>query len=318
MKKPELSIVFMGTPSFALPSLKMLISEGFQIKAVFTQPDRPAGRGHRLVPPPVKTLAQDASIPVYQFDRVRGPEGVEALKNLAPDLLITAAYGQILSQEVLDIPQMGCINVHASLLPKYRGAAPVQWAIINGEKKTGVTTMMTALALDAGDMLEQDEMPIPPDMTAGKLYEELSFLGAKTLSRTLLKLLSGMLSRTPQNEEEATYFPMFKKGFGRIDFDQECVRIKNFVRGCNPQPGAFILYDCHKIKISKVECEPGCVTAKPGEVLCADAKNGLIIAAKTGTVIIKELQWPGKCKTTDREFLCGRSIPIGTVFGCKL
>jgi len=317
MKKSELKIVFMGTPSFALPSLKMLIEEGFCVEAVFTQPDRKTGRGHKMLPPPVKTAAQDFCLPVCQFEKVRTPEGVGKLRSLSPDLLITAAYGQILTQEILDIPKLGCINVHASLLPKYRGAAPVQWAIIGGEKKTGVTTMMTALALDSGDMLEKDELPIPANMTAGELYGALSHLGAKTLQRTLDKLLNGTLVKTPQKEEEATYFPMFKKGFGQIDFNQDCARIRDFVRGTNPQPGAFVLFDCHKIKVFQVECGPACENAQPGEVLSADLKSGLVIAAKGGTVTLRELQWPGKSKTTDREFLCGRSVPVGFIFGSR-
>ena len=318
MNKSYLKIVFMGTPTFALPSLKMLTNDAFCIKGVFTQPDRPARRGHKTLPPPVKTFALECGLPVYQFEKVREKEGVQALLDLKPDLLITAAYGQILTQEILEIPKIGCINVHASLLPKYRGAAPVQWAIINGEKKTGVTTMMTALALDSGDILEADELDIHEDMTAGELYEALSVLGAKTLRRTLDKLMDHSLLRKPQNEEDATYFPMFKKGFGQINFNQDCERIRNFVRGINPQPGAFILYDCHKIKVFKIECAPGQVDARPGEVLAADAKSGLVVAAKRGTVIIRELQWPGKCKTSDREFLCGRTIPVGTVFGSPL
>lgn len=317
MKINELAIVFLGTPSFALPSLKMLIDEGFCVSAVFTQPDRPSGRGHRMLPPPVKTLAQELSLPVYQFEKLRSPEGISALRNLAPDLLITAAYGQILTQEILDIPRIGCINVHASLLPKYRGAAPVQWAIINGEKKTGVTTMMTALALDSGPMLEKDEMTIPVDMTAGELYEKLSILGADTLRRTLQKLLEDKLIPTPQNEEDATYFPMFKKGFGEIDFNQNCKKIIDFVRGTNPQPGAFILYECNKIKVLKVECKEGNVAAQPGEVIAADTKNGLVVSARDGLVLIKELQWPGKCKTTDKDLLCGRSIKKGYIFGSQ-
>ncbi len=318
MDKSDLKIVFMGTPSFGLPSLKMLMEEGFFVRAVFSQPDRKAGRGHRMLPTPVKLLAQELDLPVYQFDKIRMPQGVEALKDLAPDLLITAAYGQILTQEILDIPKLGCINVHASLLPKYRGAAPIQWAVINGEKKTGVTTMMTALALDAGDILERDEFLIPNDMTAGELYDSLSGLGANTLRRTLEKLLVGTLERTPQNEDEATYFPMFKKGFGAIDFNQDCEKIRNFVRGTNPQPGAYILYDCHKIKVFRVECEKTDKFYKPGEVLAANAKSGLVVAAQNGAVVIRELQWPGKCKTSDRDFLCGRSIPVGTVFGSPL
>ena len=313
MEKDDLKIVFMGTPDFALPSLRMLHEGGFHVAAVFTQPDRQTGRGHKMLPPPVKLLAEEFSIPVYQFEKVRKPEGVSALKTLAPDLLITAAYGQILTQEILDIPRLGCVNVHGSLLPRLRGAAPVQWAIINGEKNTGVTTMMTALALDAGDILEKDELPIPEEMTAGELYAQLSVLGARTLRRTLDKLLTGKLIRTPQIEADATYFPMFKKGFGEIDFNQSCKKIKDFIRGTNPAPGAFMIIGDHKIKVFKVSCETGEKKYTPGEIIFADAKNGLGIAAADGVLLIEELQWPGKSKTTAKELLRGRTIQKGAV-----
>lgn len=313
MEKDELKIVFMGTPDFALPSLRMLHEEGFHVAAVFTQPDRQAGRGHKMLPPPVKLLAQEYSIPVLQFEKVRRPEGVAALKNIAPDLLVTAAYGQILTQEILDIPRIGCINVHGSLLPRLRGAAPVQWAIINGEKITGVTTMMTALALDAGDMLEQDEIEIPEDMTAGELYAQLSVIGARTLRRTLDKLLAGKLIRTPQIEAEATYFPMFKKGFGEIDFNQSCQKIKDFIRGTNPAPGAYMMLGEDKIKVFKVSCKTGGTPHTPGEILFADPKNGIGIAATDGVILIEELQWPGKSRTTAKELLRGKTIQTGGV-----
>jgi methionyl-tRNA formyltransferase len=313
MEKDDLKIVFMGTPDFALPSLRMLHKEGFRMAAVFTQPDRQTGRGHKMLPPPVKLLAEELSIPVFQFEKVRRPEGVEVLKNLAPDLLVTAAYGQILTQEILNIPRFGCINVHGSLLPRLRGAAPVQWAIINGEKKTGVTTMMTVLALDAGDMLEKDEIEIPEDITAGELYAQLSVLGTRTLRRTLNKLLAGTLVRTPQDESEATYFPMFKKGFGEIDFNQPCRKIKDFIRGTNPAPGAYMMLSDNKIKVFKVSCKPDETGKTPGEILFADQKTGLGIAAADGMVLIEELQWPGKSKTTSKELLRGRSIQTGIV-----
>ncbi len=314
MIKSDLRIVFMGTPDFALPSLKMLHQEKYNVVAVFTQPDRQSGRGHKLLPPPAKELAQEYGIPVRQFERVRKPEGVQALRDFAPDLCITAAYGQILTQEILDIPRHGCINVHASLLPKLRGAAPVQWAIITGEKKTGVTTMMTALALDAGDILEKDEADIPDDMTAGELYAALSLLGAQTLKRTLEKLLGGTLTRTPQTEEDATYFPMFKRGFGEIDWNQPCKKIKDFVRGCNPAPGAYMMYGQEKIKVFGVSCKTGADNATPGEIVWADEKMGLGIAAQDGIVWVDELQWPGKGKTTGCELLRGRSMQKGYVF----
>lgn len=313
MKKND-PIVFMGTPDFALPSLRMLQREGYNIAAVFTQPDRQAGRGHKVSQPPAKELALELGIPVYQFERVRNPDGLQALRNLHPSLLVTVAYGQILTQEILDIPKYGCINVHASLLPKLRGAAPVQWAIITGEKKTGITTMMTVLALDAGDILEQDEIDIPEDSNAGELYAALSLLGAHTLCRTLDKLVAGTLLRTPQNENEATYYPMFKKGFGQIDFYQPCETIRNFVRGCNPFPGAFVLYDIYKIKVFSVSCIKEKHGGIPGEIVHADEKFGLAVAAPDGLVLLNEIQWPGKSKTSAYDMLRGRTVQEGYVF----
>lgn len=314
MKKNDLKICFMGTPDFSLPSLQMLHDEEYNVAAVFTQPDRQAGRGHKLLPPPAKEMAQKFGIPVYQFERIRKPEGVQALRELAPDLCITAAFGQILTQEILDIPKYGCINVHASLLPKLRGSAPVQWAIITGEKKTGVTTMMTVLALDAGDILERDELTIPEDLTAGELYGALSLLGAQTLKRTLEKLLAETLVRTPQREEDATYFPMFKKGFGEIDFNKPCNEIKDFVRGCNPVPGAFMTYGEDKIKVFCVSCKTDGQAHTPGEIVCADSKSGLAVSAADGIVWIEELQWPGRGKTSACELLRGRAFETGYRF----
>ncbi|MEG1858899.1 MAG: methionyl-tRNA formyltransferase, partial [Christensenellaceae bacterium] len=188
-------IVFLGTPDFAIPSLKMLLDSGYDVRAVITQPDRKAGRGQKMMPPPVKVFAQQNDIDVYQFEKISTPQGVAKLKELAPDLLITAAYGHILTQEILDIPKLGCINVHASILPKLRGAAPIQWAIVSGEKQTGVTTMYTVLALDAGDILESEAVEIPQEMTAGQLYEQLSEVGARVLQKTLQKLDDGSLVR---------------------------------------------------------------------------------------------------------------------------
>lgn len=305
-------IVFMGTPEFAVPSLRMLIENKFDVCAVITQPDRKAGRGHKLMPPPTKVLAQQHGIPVYQFEKVRESEGVALLKELAPDVLITAAFGQILSQEVLDIPRYGCINVHASLLPKLRGAAPIQWAIINGEKKTGITTMFTVLALDAGDILEQSEIEITQNMTAGELYEELSHLGAQTLYRTLEKMQQGTLVRTPQKEEDATYFPMFKKGFGQIDFRLPGQRIVDFIRGTNPVPGAFFMLGQEKIKVFSCRLQQQeKAEHAPGTILYADAKRGLGIQAADGIVMIEQMQRQGAKRMDAKESLRGKTMEIG-------
>lgn len=292
MTKNNLRIVFMGTPAFALPSLQMLLDEGYQVVAAFTQPDRPKGRGHKMIAPPVKQLAQQAGIPVYQYEKV-SREGVEQLKALAPDLLITVAYGQILSREVLAVPPLGCINVHASLLPKYRGAAPIEWAVINGEPKAGVTTMYTVYELDAGDMLEKDAILVPPDMTGGELRETLSVLGAGTLRRTLEKLLAGTLTRTPQDETQMSYYPMFTRGFGSVNWADSCENIRNFVRGLNPAPLAYTFAGQEKVKLFAVRWESAAVSAEPGAVLCADVQQGLCVQAGDGVLRIEQLQFPG-------------------------
>lgn len=307
-------IVFMGTPEFAVPSLKMLISEQYHIVGVFTQPDRKAGRGHKMTPPPVKVLAQEHGIPVYQFEKVRAPQGVQAIRDLRPDLLVTAAFGHILTQEILDIPTDGCINVHASLLPKLRGAAPIGWAIINGEKQTGITTMYTVLALDAGDILEQEAVSISDDETAGELYETLSVLGADVLKRTLKKLENGTLARIPQKEEDATYFPMFQKGFGEIDFNRLCKEIHNFVRGTNPAPGAYMMYGEEKIKVYKVSVRDYEGGESAGTVVFADDRQGLGIRAKDGLIVIEEMQRQGARRMNAKDSLRGKKLEQGYLF----
>ncbi len=301
-------IVFLGTPDFALPPLRMLMEQGYEVAAVITQPDRKAGRGHKLVPPPVKVLAELHGIPVYQFEKI-SRDGVQTLRELAPDLMITAAYGHILTQEILDIPKHGCINVHASLLPKLRGSAPIQWAIITGEHETGVTTMYTVLALDAGDILERESIQIAPDMTAGELYTQLSELGAAVLKRTLEKLAAGTLERTPQNENEMTYFPMFRKGFGAMDFGKSFEELYNFVRGTNPVPGAYFTYEGEKVKVFAIAKAQG--RGRAGEILTADDKNGLVIACADGAVRIVEMQRMGAKQMRAEDSLRGKKMQTG-------
>lgn len=309
MTKDELKIVFLGTPEFAVPSLDMLLDEGYNVIACITQPDRPKGRGHKLAPPPVKEAAQRHGIPVYQFEKL-SREGVDALSELKPDLMITAAFGQILSREVLAIPPLGCINVHASLLPEYRGAAPIEMAVINGETRTGITTMYTVYELDAGDILEQDAIDIPENITGGQLREQLSHLGARTLKRTLEKLMDGSLKRTPQNPALATYYPMFKKGFGEINWRASAVSIANLVRGCNPAPIAYTYCGEDKVKILEVSPCGIAGAANPGDILLCDAKKGLYIQAGEGAVEITKLQFPGKKPMSAKDYLRGRSIDV--------
>ena len=298
-------IVFLGTPEFAVPSLNMLSEQGYEVCAVITQPDRPKGRGHKFVAPPVKLRAQELGIPVYQYEKI-SREGLDFLKELAPDLMITAAFGQILSNKVLAIPKYGCINVHASLLPEYRGAAPIERAIMDGKTRTGITTMYTVREVDAGDILEQDILPILPEDTGGSLREKLAQLGAVTLQRTLEKLQKGILERHPQQKEQVTYAAMFEKGFGKVDFTKPAQQIVNLIRGANPEPGAYTFLGDVKIKLMFAQVEEGKYAGEPGEILLANAKQGLIVAAGEGAVRILRLQYPGAKEMRAEDFLRGK------------
>ncbi|NSW90825.1 MAG: methionyl-tRNA formyltransferase [Firmicutes bacterium] len=316
-----MKVVFMGTPEFAVPSLDMLVREGYGVVAVVTQPDKPKGRGKKLCCPPVKEYAEKLGIHVLQPEKVNTEEFVSTLKKIAPDLLITAAYGKILPQEVLDIPKKGCINVHASLLPKYRGAAPINWAIINGETKTGITTMLTDAGMDTGDILLKREIDIPEDMTAGELHDKLAFLGAEVLKDTLEMIKTGTIQRIPQREEEASYAPMLKKEMGLIDWDKPSENIHNLIRGTNPWPGAYTFYKGKRVKIwkSKVACPASCTVEKredyikmPG-LICKKEKNGIFVACGKGYIQILELQFDGCKKLCIEE--CWHNFNVGEVFG---
>ncbi len=311
-------IAFMGTPEFALPSLKMLIEDGHEI-AVFTQPDRPKDRGHGLAMPPVKLLAMEAGLPVFQFERISRSEGVEALRMFAPELMVTAAFGQILSAEVLDIAPYGCINVHGSLLPKYRGAAPIQWAVVNGEKVTGVTTMLTDIGLDTGDILLMRETEIGEEETAGELYKRLADLGAELLHDTIEALLSGTLTRMPQDASAATKCSVIKKEMARIDFSLPAKRVHDLVRGMNPAPTAFTLLDGEAVKIYKTriagEHFDSFESASPGECVIAKSKQGLFVKCGDSEVIeILELQFAGSKRMEARAALNSRDL-LGKVLG---
>ena len=298
-------VAFLGTPEFAIPSLDMLAQSGHTL-CVFTQPDRPVGRHATLTPPPTKAYALEHGIPVFQFEKIRLPEGVAALKSFAPDLMVTAAFGQILSAENLAIPKYGCINVHGSLLPKYRGAAPIQWALIDGERETGVTTMMTDVGMDTGDILLSDSISISDDATAGELFERLSILGAETLKRTILALEAGTLVRIPQYESQATKCPMLKKEHGKLDFQQSAWSVHNRVRGTNPWPGAYALLDGETLKIhlTRLTDQQSEAASKPG-LLSGNAKNGLFVRCGDGWLEILELQASGGKRMNAKTFLAG-------------
>ncbi len=303
-----MKIAFLGTPEFAVPSLQALIDAGHTL-CVFSQPDRPVGRHGTISPTPVKALALRHGIPVYQFDRIRRPEGVAALRAFAPDLMVTAAFGQLLSQENLDVPRLGCINVHGSLLPKYRGAAPIQWAIIDGERVTGVTTMMTDIGMDTGDILLKAETPIGPDETAGELYGRLAAIGARVLLDTLDALQAGTLRRTPQDEALATKCCMLKKEHGKLDFQQTAQQVHDRVRGVNPWPGAYaLLDDGSTLKVWRTQKAGPQSAAYPAGTCFGDARTGLFVQCADGAVELLEVQAAGGKRLDGRAFLRGRPI----------
>lgn len=303
-----LKIIFMGTPDFAVPSLKMLIEEGYNIQAVVTQPDKPKGRGKKISAPPVKEFALSKGLTVLQPENLRTGEFARKLCEIAPDLAVVVAYGKILPEDVLNIPRHGCINVHGSLLPKYRGAAPIQWAIINGEKITGITTMFMDAGMDTGDMLLKREVAIDDEITYGQLHDKLSVIGAEVLKDTLAELQKGVLKRTPQPHENATYAPMINKNTGKIDWNKTAREVHNLVRGTNPWPGAFCYYKNEKMKVWKTKIiEESGIYGKAGTILDS-GKEGLLVACGSGTLNILEIQFDSCRKMTVGEYLCGHSI----------
>lgn len=302
-------IVFMGTPAFAVPCLTAMVRNGMNIVGVFTQPDRPKGRGNRLTPSPVKVAAEEAGIPVFQPEKIRR-DGVSDLKTLKPDLCVTAAFGQILSQEILDIPPLGSINVHASLLPKHRGAAPIAYAIMNCDRTAGVTTMMMDAGIDTGDMLLQEQTEIGEAETCTELTERLSMIGADLLVRTIRDMEAGSLKRIKQDEAAMTYDPMLSKQMGIADFTADADHVRGLVNGLNPWPCVSVPLGSERLKLLRAVCTDD--SGKPGTVTAADPKNGLVIACGEGAVKILEIQAPGGKKMKPEDYLSGHSIPIGT------
>ena len=308
-------IVFMGTPDFAVPSLRALLDNSYQVVGVFCQPDRPKGRGHKLAACPVKETAVAAGIPVFQPERIKRAEGVEALKSLAPDLCVTAAFGQLLSQEILDVPRLGTINVHASLLPRHRGSAPINWCVMMGEKTTGITTMYTDKGMDTGDMLLKTETPIGETETAGELSDRLSELGAQLLIKTLRELEAGTLKRMPQNPDEATYEPKLDKETGRIDWSRNASEIDCLVRGTTPWPGAFTTADDGVMKIFEVKPLHTAPSGQPGEIIRADAKTGLIVSCGDDDLELCAIQMPGAKRMNAKDYLRGHELQTGMCLG---
>ena len=296
----SIRIVFMGSPDFSLPSLRSL-AQAYQVVGVVTQPDRASGRGRELKAPPVKLLAQELNIPVIQPEKLKQPEAMEQLRAWQPDLIVVAAFGQILKKDVLDLPRFGCVNVHASLLPRWRGAAPINAAILAGDEETGVTIMKMDAGLDTGPMLSMKRIRIEPDDTAGSLFEALSTLGADLLIETLPAYMDGKITPQPQPEAGATYAPMLKKEDGRLDFNQSAVELERRIRAMSPWPGAWFEWDGAPFKIHKAHVGQG--KAEAGKRLIE--QNQPAVGAGSGILILDEVQPPGKKSMNGKSFLAG-------------
>ena len=299
-------IVFMGTPDFAVPCLQRLLEDGHEVPAVFTQPDKPVGRHAVLIPPPVKQLALSHGIPVYQPTKMRDGTVAALLRELAPDCLVVVAYGRILPQEILDVPPRGCVNIHGSLLPRYRGAAPIQWSVIRGETVTGVTSMFMDAGMDTGDIIDTLTTPIGENETAGELFERLAPLGARLLSTTLAAIADGPVTRRPQNDAEATMAPMLEKAMGRLDLTRPAQELHNQVRGMNPWPGAFCTAGGKTLKIHETRVAAG--SGAPGTLLCADP---VTVGGGEGALQLVTVQPEGKARMAAEAGLRGARLLQG-------
>ena len=307
----KMKSVFMGTPDFAAGSLKALIDAGHEITAVVTQPDKPKGRSKELVPSPVKVCAKKHGIPVLQPKRIKTAEAVGELKGYEADIYIVAAFGQILTQEILDIPHYGCLNIHASLLPKYRGASPIQHVIIDGEEKTGVTIMQMDAGIDTGDMLYKKEIPIESWDDYETLHDKLTVLGAEAVVEALELLVKGKLKPEKQKEDLSCYAPLIDKAMGKIDFSRDALTIDRKIRGMTPWPSAFTGYRGKQLKIWRSDPDMEAdASGKPGEILLVD-KDRVTVAAGRGVVHIYDLQLEGKKRMTAHDFLLGVKMKPG-------
>ncbi|WP_195983525.1 methionyl-tRNA formyltransferase [Clostridium sp. D33t1_170424_F3] len=306
-------MIFMGTPEFAVPCLQSLLDAGHEICAVYTQPDKPKGRGYALAPPPVKVLSEKNGLRVLQPKTLRTPEAAKEVQDLCPECIVVVAYGKILPKEILEIPRYGCINVHASLLPKYRGAAPIQWAVINGEPMSGVTTMYMAEGLDTGDMLLKAETEIGPEETAGELHDRLSRMGAELIVKTIEALQNGTVRRTPQGDAETSYASMLTKELGNIDWSKPAEEIHNLVRGLSPWPVAFTHYQNKRLKIHRARVVPGF----GGAAGTVQARKDCFIVACGGqsALELQEVQYEGGKRMKGKDFLCGHRLDQGGVLG---
>lgn len=309
----KLKVIFMGTPDFAVPCLKALNNQ-YDVIAVITQPDRPKGRGQKLAASPVKEFAINAGLKVLQPEKIKTPEFEKILLELTPDLIVVVAFGQILSKQILDIPPLGCINVHASLLPLYRGAAPIHWSIINGETLTGVTTMFMDVGLDTGDMLLKGEVPISAETTTGQLHDQLMLVGANILMETVKLLENGTANRIKQDNNSSTYAPLLTKTTERIDWSLTANEIHNLVRGLDPWPGSYCDFKGKVFKVWKTKVYNGTnLKTLPGTVV-EITKQGFLVATGSGLLEILEIQPAGKRRMSAKDYVCGHGLNINDRF----
>lgn len=310
----SLRTVFMGTPDFAVPCLAMLVQEDYPVVAVVTQPDRPKGRGQKLTYSPVKEAALAYNLPVLQPASIKTEEYYQQLAALKPDIIVVVAFGQILPKKILDLPLYGCINVHASLLPKYRGSAPIHWAVINGETTTGITTMYMDVGMDTGDMILKATTPVLPADTTGSLHDKLQRLGAAVLSDTLKKIAAGQAPRQSQDEAEATYARLLCRNTERIDWRQPATAIHNLVRGLNPWPVAYCKYQNKSLKIWQTKVyDSAAQCSEPGRVVTI-TKDGLVVETGRGTLEILEIQPESKRRMKASDCACGYCLTVGSQF----
>ena len=307
-----MKVVFMGTPDFAVETLEAILQAGHEVTGVVTQPDKPKGRGKSMQYPPVKETAMAHALPVYQPQRIREPECVEEIRKMEPDVIVVVAFGQILPKEILKLPKYGCVNVHASLLPKYRGAAPIQWAVIDGEKETGVTTMLMEEGLDTGDILMRTVIPLDEKETGGSLFDKLAKEGAALLIKTLEALEQGTATRTKQADADSTYAKMLTKKLGKIDFTKSAVEIERLIRGLNPWPSAYTGYNGKTLKIWSASVVDGEAKGEPGQVVEVD-KEKLLVQTGEGLLSLEEVQLEGKRRMDIDAFLRGNTVETGTI-----
>ena len=309
-----MKLLFMGTPDFAATALEALIKDGHEIVMVVTQPDKPKGRGHKMMPPAVKVVAESHGLPVYQPQSMKTDEAFAQLKNAQADLFVVAAYGQILPQRILDIPKFGCVNIHASLLPKYRGAAPIQWCIIKGETQTGVTTMQMNAGLDTGDMLVKKQVAITPEETAETLHDKLAVAGVDAIRETIVKIEQGTLMPQPQDDALSCYAPMIDKTTGILDFKKDAIALFNLIRGLNSYPYASTTYCGTRFKVIFALPKQEEAEGTPGEILSV-SNDGILVKCGAGCLLITQVQFEGKRKMPVSEFIKGNKIDTGVILG---